>query len=158
MVWNVTVFFPSSFHIFVRESACWSTNQNTVSCELNGLPRRWAVGLLCCGYGGSKAPKVVQSILQCAEGCSCGWGWAQDNVGVFLVTSFSHVGQGNDSLSSLQVWDLVSCSGCVRWCSSFSVVFKHVLSSKGNPYLGAFMNQGYPAYFYSYKVNWWDSL
>jgi len=34
-----------------------------VSCKLNSPPRSWAVRLLCCGYGCSKAPEVLHSIL-----------------------------------------------------------------------------------------------
>lgn len=114
-----------------------------MSCKLNRPPRRWAVRMLCCGYGCSKAATVLQSILHDAEVCSCCWSQAageEDSVGFLMVNSFSHLGQVNDSLSQLQVWDLVSSSACVRWLSSFSVAFKHVLTSKGNTSLGAFVN------------------
>lgn len=42
----------------------------------------------------------------------------EDSVGSLTVSSFSQLGQVNDSL------DPLSCSGGVRWLSSFSVVFR----------------------------------
>lgn len=48
----------------------------------------------------------------------------EDSVESLRVSSFSQLGQVNDSVGP------VSCSGGVRWLSSFSVVFKDVLSSK----------------------------
>lgn len=144
----MSAFISLPFIFSFRHSFCWSKNHNIVSCKWNGSHRRWTVRGLCHGYGFSKALKLLLNIPH-HQGWqhSCHWSWASGSAGSPMVSGFSQLGQVNDSLGPM------SCSGGVRWLSSFSVVFR-VCCVQRKPLLGAFVNQSYPAYFYSYQFNW----